>query len=69
MSTFSINIAGRTHVIDIDETRYERDEDLFDALYERAMGIESQAEAEADMLDPEIADTGNVLAAWTTISD
>jgi len=68
MSTYSINIAGRTFAIDIDASRYASDEDLFDALYERAMGLQEQADAEAAVADPEIADTGNVLAAWSTVN-
>jgi len=68
MSTYSINIAGRTFAIDIDASRYERDEDLFDALYERAMNLHEQADAEAAVADPEIPDTGNVLAAWSTVN-
>jgi hypothetical protein len=68
MSTFSINIAGRTYSIDINPNLYASDEALYDALYARALAIEEQADAERAIQNPERADAGNVLAAWSTVA-
>ena len=75
MSTYSINIAGMNFEIDINAAAYTTDEELFDALYERAMNLHeaadfypTQADVEADALDPDVADLGNVLAAWSAIN-
>ena len=68
MSSYAINISGRTYNIRMDGNDFESDEALFDALYERALAIEEQRDAERATLDPEIEDVGNVLAAWSTVA-
>ena len=68
MSSYAININGRTYNIRINADAYATDEALFDALYERAIAIEEAVDAERAGIAENTADAGEFLAAWNTVS-
>jgi hypothetical protein len=68
MSSYAININGRTYNIRMNAASFDSDEALYDALYARAIAIEEANDAERASTAASADNTGEFLVAWSTVS-